>query len=155
VGWGHGIAGNAAAHVLEADLARGQRLAPLRAAGKHEMAHDIVRHEREKFVEALVLVVVAVHVDDQNVVKIALLRLLARMGEQLGRVELFDGDASSAVGEKLHGVAPDAGGSVRECYADCCARESRIAPGRLRYPLVPAKAGTQIRSQSKWPWIPA
>jgi hypothetical protein len=38
-----------------------------------------------------------------------LLRLLSRMGKQLRGVELFDGDAAAAVGEKIHGVAPDAG----------------------------------------------
>ena len=73
------IAGDAAAHVLERDLARHQRLAALGAAGEHELAENFVLDEGQEFVVALVLVMVRVDIGDQNVVELALHRLLARM----------------------------------------------------------------------------
>ena len=54
------------------------------AAGNRELADNVVLHEREKLVDALVLVMVGVDVDDQDVVELALLRLLPGMGEQRG-----------------------------------------------------------------------
>ena len=98
------IARDAPAHVLEADLARHQRLAALGAAGEHELAQHLVLDERQEFVVALVLVVVRIDVGDQDVVEVALVRLLAGMRQQAAGVELFDGDAPAAIGEKVHGL---------------------------------------------------
>jgi hypothetical protein len=50
---------------------------------------------------------VRIDVDDKHVVELALLRLLARVGEQPGGVELFDRNASAAVGDEVHGAPPD------------------------------------------------
>src|SRR5262249_40714336 len=77
------------------------------AAGEHELAQDVVLHERQEFVDRLVLVVMGVDVDDQHVVELALLRLLSGMGEQAAGVELFDRHAPSAVGDEVHGVSPE------------------------------------------------
>src|SRR5438132_3483114 len=100
----HRIAGDAAAHILEADLARHQRLAALDAAGEDELAQHLVLDQRQKLVEALVLVMVAVDVDDQDVVEAALDRLLAGVGEEPAGVELFERHPPTAIGKKVHGV---------------------------------------------------
>jgi hypothetical protein len=50
---------------------------------------------------------VRIDVDDKHVVELALLRLLARVGEQPGGVELLDRNASAAVGNEVHGASPD------------------------------------------------
>ena len=52
----------------------------------------------------LVLVVMRVDVDDQHVVELALHRLLAGVRQQPAGVQLFDGDASAAISNKVHGV---------------------------------------------------
>jgi hypothetical protein len=46
-----------------------------------------------------------IDVDDQDVVEAALMCLLARMRQQPGGVELFDGDAASAIGDQVHEFA--------------------------------------------------
>ena len=66
----------------------------------------VVLDERENIVHALVLVVMGVDVDDQDVVELALLRLLPGVGQKPGGVELFDGDAPAAIGNEFHGVSP-------------------------------------------------
>ena len=104
----HRIARDAAAHVLEADLRRHQGLAALGAAGEHELAQHLVLDEGKEFVVALVLVMVAVDVDDQDVVELALVRLPPRMGEQPAGVELLDRHPSAAIGDEVHGASPDA-----------------------------------------------
>ena len=99
------IARNAPAHVLEPDChVRHERPAALGAAGDRELAEHVVLHEGEDVVHALVLVVMGIDVDDQDVVELALLRLLTGMGEQAGGVELLDGDAPAAIGDEVHGV---------------------------------------------------
>ena len=96
------IAGDTAAHVLETDLARRQRLPPLGAAGQHEVAQHVVLDEGQKLVEALVLVVVEIDVGDQNVVEIALMRLLAGVRQEPAGIELLDRHAAAAIGKKIH-----------------------------------------------------
>src|SRR5262249_23569817 len=64
----------------------------------------------------LVLVMVRIDVDDEHVIELALLRLLAGVSEKPGGIELFDRDASAAVGDEFHGASPDGvkfGSSVR------------------------------------------
>ena len=50
----------------------------------------------------LVLVMVRVDIDDQDVVELALMRLLARVREQPRGVELLDGYAAAAIGYQVH-----------------------------------------------------
>src|SRR5262249_22936244 len=71
-----------------------------------ELAQHVVLHEREKLVQALVLIMMGVDVDDQHVVELALLRLLSGVRQQPAGVELFDRHAPSAIGDEVHGVAP-------------------------------------------------
>jgi hypothetical protein len=52
---------------------------------------------------------VRIDVDDQDVVEVTLLRLLAGVREQPGGVKLFDCDAPAAVGDEVHGASPDGG----------------------------------------------
>ena len=52
----------------------------------------------------LVLVVMGVHVDDQNLVELALDRLLAGMREKPRGVQLVDRYASAAFSEEVHGL---------------------------------------------------
>src|SRR5207245_6570319 len=56
---------------------------------------------------ALVLIVVAVDVDDQHAVEVALVGLAPRMGEQPGGVEFLNRHSSTAVGDEIHGVSPN------------------------------------------------
>ncbi len=102
----HRITGDAAAHVLETDLRGHQGLAALGAAGEHELAQHLVLDEGKKLVVALVLIVVAVDVDDQHAVQIALIRLAPRVGEQPGCVQLLNRNPSTAIGDEIHGVSP-------------------------------------------------
>ncbi len=96
------IAGDAAAHVLEADLARRERLPPLGAAGQHQVAQHVVLDEGQELVEALVLVMMGIDVGDQHVVEIALMRLLAGVGQEPAGIELLDRHAAAAIGKKIH-----------------------------------------------------
>jgi hypothetical protein len=50
---------------------------------------------------------VCIDVDDEHVIELALLRLLAGVSEKPGGIELFDRDASAAVSEEFHGASPD------------------------------------------------
>src|SRR5215813_2937613 len=99
------IAGDAAAHVLEADLAQRDGLAALTAAGEDELAQHFVLDQRQEFVEALILVMVAVDIDDQDVVEVALHRLLAGMGKEPAGIELFERYPAAAISEKVHDVS--------------------------------------------------
>jgi hypothetical protein len=81
--------------------------AALGAARDRELAQNVVLHERKEFVQAFVLVMVRIDVDDQDVIELALLRLLAGVGKEPRGVELFDRDASAAVGDEVHGASPD------------------------------------------------
>src|SRR5207253_2238989 len=103
------------------------------AAAERELPQDVVLHEREKLVQAFVLVMVRIDVDDEHVVKLALLRLLAGMRKQPRGVELFDGDAPAAVGDEVHGASP------RQC--EDCAKCIPVA--------APAKAGCPGRSTAR------
>jgi hypothetical protein len=123
----HRVAGDAAAHVLEADLGRHQGLAALGAAGEHELAQNLVLDEREKLVVALVLVMVAVDVDDQHAVQLALIRLPPRVGEQPTGVEFLDRHPATAIGDEVHGVSPGA-----LCRRDGRSREARSDHGRCQ-----------------------
>jgi hypothetical protein len=49
---------------------------------------------------------VRIDVDDQNIVELALMRLLARMSQKPGGVELIDRDAPAAIRNEVHGVPP-------------------------------------------------
>ncbi len=101
----HRIARDASAHVLEPDRhVRHEDAAALGAAGDRELAQHVVLHEGQDVVHALVLVVMGVDVDDQDVVELALLRLLTGVGEQAGGVELLDRHAPAAIGDEVHGV---------------------------------------------------
>src|SRR5262245_37414490 len=102
----HGITCNAAAQVLKADLTRHQSLTPLGAAGEDKLAQHLVLDQRQEVVVALVLVMMAVNVDNQNVVELALHGLLAGMREQPAGVELFERDPAAAIGKKVHGAFP-------------------------------------------------
>src|SRR3954452_2980017 len=102
----HGIAGDAAAHVLEADLAWHQRLPPLSTAGENELTEHLVFDQRQEVVVALVLVVMAIDIDDQDVVEIALHCLLAGVRKQPAGIELFERDPAAAIGKKVHGCFP-------------------------------------------------
>ena len=102
------IAGDAAAHVLVADLARhhGAARRPC-ARGRHgELAQHVVLHVGQDFVVVLVLVMMGVDIDDQHVVEVALLRLLAGMGQEPRGVEFLDRYASAAISDEIHGVSP-------------------------------------------------
>src|SRR5207248_5547968 len=123
----HWIARDAPAHLLETDRVGGNdAAAAFSAAAERELPQDIVLHEGEKLVQAFVLVMVRIDVDDEHVVKFALLRLLAGMRKQPPGVELFDGDAPAAVGDEVHGASP------RKC--EDCAKCIPVA--------APAKAGS-------------
>ena len=84
------VAGDAAAHVLKAGLARHDGVPALGAARQCQLPEDVILHEGQDLAEGLVLVVVRIDVDDEDVVEVALLRLLRGMGEQAGRVQLVD-----------------------------------------------------------------
>src|SRR5260221_678854 len=92
------IARPAPAHVLdEARVGRHNGAAIGHAAAAHRpLAENIVLHVRQDVAVVLVLVMVGVHVDDDNVVELALDRLLAGMGEKPGGVQLVDRYASAA-----------------------------------------------------------
>jgi hypothetical protein len=49
---------------------------------------------------------VRIDVGDQNVVEIALMRLLAGMGQEPGGIELLDRHAATAIGKKIHESLP-------------------------------------------------
>ena len=66
------------------------------------MAQHVVLDEGQKLVEALVLVVMGIDVGDQNVVEIALMRLLAGMGQEPAGIKLLDRHATAAIGKKIH-----------------------------------------------------
>ena len=82
------IARDPAAHVLVAHgLRRDCAAAPrLGGARQGELLEDVVLHERQDFVEVLVLVVVRIDVDDQHIVELALDSLLAGMRQQAAGV---------------------------------------------------------------------
>jgi len=85
------IARHPAAHVLVAHLRRHDVLAAELGAPRHgDLAQNVVLHERENVGEILVLVVVGVDVDDQDVVELAAVGFLARVGEQAGSVQFVD-----------------------------------------------------------------
>ena len=87
----HRIARDAATHVLIADLRRRDARTVALAAGREaQLAQHVVFHEWQEFVVALVLVMVSVDVDDDHVVEIALMSLLARMRQQPAGIEFFD-----------------------------------------------------------------
>src|SRR5262249_52002425 len=135
---------DAPAHLLETDGVGGNdAAAALAATAQRELAQDVVLHEGKKLVQALVLVVVRIHVDDEHVVELALLRLLAGMRKQPRCVELFDGDAPAAVGDEVHGASPRRFVKLAEVYASrrrcesgvCVSRAQRsIASGTRRGP---------------------
>ena len=55
----------------------------------------------------LVLVMMRIHIDDDDVIELALHRLLARVRKQPGRIQLVDRYASAALSKELHGSSPD------------------------------------------------
>ncbi len=76
------------------------------AAGHGQLTQHVVFHVGQEFVVVLVLVMVRVDVDDQNVVELALMRLLAGVGQEPRGVQLFDGDAAAAIGDQIHFSSP-------------------------------------------------
>ena len=98
------IARHPPAHVLdEARIGRHDRAAVGLAAPAHgPLLEDIVLHEGQDFVVVLGLIVVRIHVDDQNVVELALHRLLAGVGQQPRGVQLIDRNASAAFSKEVH-----------------------------------------------------
>ena len=70
---------------------------PSFSAAESELLEHLVLHERQDVDEMLVLVVVGVDVDDQDVVEVAPMRLLAGVGEQAGGVQLLDRYAPAAI----------------------------------------------------------
>src|SRR5262249_43309028 len=133
------VAGDAAAHVLEPDLGRHEVLpTELGAARYCELLEHLVLHERQDVAQVLVLVVMRVHVDDQHVVEVAAVRLLARIGQQPRGVELFHRYAPAAISNEVHGVAPYNLLSVsgRSSSATCRARTPQGSPSAtVRSPL--------------------
>src|SRR5262249_43006313 len=99
------IAGDAAAHVLEADLAWRDCLAALAAAGEDELPQHLVLDQRQELVEALVFVMVPIDIDDQDVIEVALHRLLVGLGKEPTGIELFERDPAAAISEKIHDVS--------------------------------------------------
>src|SRR5262249_11672424 len=75
------------------------------ATREDELAQHLILDQRQKFIETLVLVVVAIDIDDQDVIEVAGHGLLASVGEQPARIELFKGDAAAAVGKQVHGIS--------------------------------------------------
>src|SRR5215470_16115127 len=69
------------------------------------------------FRPVLIFVVVRIAVDDQNIVKVTLHRLLACVCEQLGRVELFYRNAATALDHQFHGLSPPMEFSEMGCSA--------------------------------------
>jgi hypothetical protein len=51
--------------------------------------------------------VVGVDIDDHEIVEVALVRLLARVREQLAGVQLVDRYAPAAISDEIHGISPD------------------------------------------------
>jgi hypothetical protein len=49
---------------------------------------------------------VRVDVDDQNIVKLALVRLLARMSQESGGVEFIDRYPPATIGNEVHELPP-------------------------------------------------
>jgi hypothetical protein len=47
-----------------------------------------------------------VDIDDHDVVELAQVRLLARVSQKPGRVELIDRDAPAAISNEVHGIPP-------------------------------------------------
>jgi len=60
------------------DIPSRPTLAPLGAAGQHELARHAVLDEGEKIVITFVLVMMGIDVRDQDAVELALVRLFAR-----------------------------------------------------------------------------
>src|SRR6516165_2728504 len=84
-------------------------LADFRLRNPYRRAHTVRgRSTTRSFFRAgnlavvLVLVVVRIAIDDQHFIIVALYRLLARMRQQLGRVQFLDRNASSTFGNELH-----------------------------------------------------
>src|SRR4029079_5864109 len=63
---------------------------------------DVVLHVRQDFAEMLVLVVMSIHVDDEDVVALALYALCGGVSEKPGRVQLVDRYASAEFSEEVH-----------------------------------------------------
>src|SRR6185503_6080575 len=98
------IARDATAHVLdEAGIGRHDRAAIGLAAAAHgPLLENVVLHVRQDFAVMLVLVVMSIHVDDEDVVELALDRLFAGVSEKPGVVQLVDRYASTAFSEEVH-----------------------------------------------------
>ena len=92
------------AHVLdESRIGRHDGAAVGHAAAAHRpLAENVVFHVGQNVVVVLVFVMVRIHIDDKNVVELALNRLLARMREKPGGVQLVDRYASAAFSEEVH-----------------------------------------------------
>src|SRR6202043_3756051 len=69
----------------------------------------VVLHERKDLFKSLVFVMMRIHVDDQHIVEMPLVRLLARMREQPARVQLLDRNAAAAVSDQIHESSPISG----------------------------------------------
>jgi hypothetical protein len=90
---------------------------PFGAAREHELAQDLVFDERENFVVALVFVMVAVDVDDEDAIQIALIRLPPRMRKQPAGIKLIHRHPSAAVSNEVHGISPGRRVFVRRAVA--------------------------------------
>ena len=103
------VACHATAHVLdEACIGRHDSTAIGHAAATHgPLPEYVVLHVWQDVAVVLVLVVVRVHIDDENVVELALHRLLASVGKKSAGIQLIDRDASTAFSEEVHDSSPD------------------------------------------------
>ena len=70
--------------------------------GRPDVAEHLVLHIGQDFREMLVLVMMRVHVDDQHVVEVASMRLLAGIGEKAAGVQLLDRYAPAAISDEFH-----------------------------------------------------
>jgi hypothetical protein len=49
---------------------------------------------------------VRVDIDDEDIVEIAGMRLLARVRQEPCRIEFLDGDAATTISDQIHGMSP-------------------------------------------------
>src|SRR5690348_13339543 len=80
----------------------------LGASGDRHLTQHIILHVGENLAVVLALVVMRIDINNQNVVEVALVRLLPGMREQPRGVELLDRDPPAAFNDEIHRLAPNA-----------------------------------------------
>src|SRR5579864_2588879 len=124
----HRITRDAAAHVLIADLGRREGAAVLVQPRHGELPEHVVFYVGQEFAVILILVMVGVDIDDDHVVEVALVRLLAGVRQQPRSVQFLDRYAATAVSDEIHCVSP---GVLYLIYSLASLRAKRSNPACL------------------------